>query len=382
MIYSEYLFLFQLIVMFIEMAHSNPLNSNILFERYRNENIINNRRIIRANIGDNITISCWFDLKTIMSNKKIRIRRNNNSNDKKSTPTIMNSSTTVSKNIQILKDHTGKRDNYRHHVHQHHNKYKRHPFDLKSYYDLKQSHHTNSDFLFPSASSDRTMSEPKPYQNYYQQLMKTNQNNNDDFGMNIDRFKTDSMVSNPQSETDTYRIKGNDEMSPFSLNNIKNDLSDSNDVVYELDWYFLDKKGRMNIISYGNKTRFNMRYKYKPFIANERKSIRAMLSDDNTEDEKNTGNNLKFSALYSKQYYSSSKSRSPHTNNMELTTNTGNKGYFYYLNVLIESENDEGVYQCMNPDWPDYVIQNVTVELTSNFYIKNIILYDFYNQFN
>ena len=33
----------------------------------------------------------------------------------------------------------------------------------------------------------------------------------------------------------------------------------------------------------------------------------------------------------------------------------------YYLSALIESEDDEGVYQCINPFKPNYVIQNTTI---------------------
>lgn len=41
----------------------------------------------------------------------------------------------------------------------------------------------------------------------------------------------------------------------------------------------------------------------------------------------------------------------------------------YYLSALIESEEDEGVYQCINPFKPNYVIQNTTVLITSNVFI-------------
>ncbi len=39
----------------------------------------------------------------------------------------------------------------------------------------------------------------------------------------------------------------------------------------------------------------------------------------------------------------------------------------YYLNVLIESEEDEGVYQCINPDLPNFILRNVTVLFASTY---------------
>ena len=36
-----------------------------------------------------------------------------------------------------------------------------------------------------------------------------------------------------------------------------------------------------------------------------------------------------------------------------------------YLNTLIESEDDEGVYQCIDPSLGDFNIQNITVHVKS-----------------
>jgi hypothetical protein len=114
---------------------------------------------------------------------------------------------------------------------------------------------------------------------------------------------------------------------------------------YELDWFFLDKQGHLNIISYGNQTR--SRFKYKTFMR---------ASDD--EEEFDSQLPYASSALYS-QTHSRSKLRN------RASTNT------YYLNVLIESEDDEGVYQCINPDLPNFILRNVTVMFAGKNYKKN-----------
>jgi hypothetical protein len=44
-----------------------------------------------------------------------------------------------------------------------------------------------------------------------------------------------------------------------------------------------------------------------------------------------------------------------------------NKYKLYYLTALIESDDDEGVYQCVNPDWPNFTIRNITLSIASKF---------------
>lgn len=45
----------------------------------------------------------------------------------------------------------------------------------------------------------------------------------------------------------------------------------------------------------------------------------------------------------------------------------------YFLSVLIESDQDEGIYQCINPDMPSLILKNATVLLSSNFFIVFIL---------
>ena len=136
---------------------------------------------------------------------------------------------------------------------------------------------------------------------------------------------------------------------------------------YELDWYFIDKNGQMNIISYGSETKSNM--KYQTFL-------HTLNNNEYSEDDPTTGTSDDFlpyssSALYSQT--SSSKSQAT------VNTNNDQINNIYYLTTLIESEEDEGVYQCINPDFPDLILQNVTVmfksKLIANWNLKAISQY-------
>lgn len=95
--------------------------------------------------------------------------------------------------------------------------------------------------------------------------------------------------------------------------------------------------------SYGNLTSLN--FKYKIFVRKEEVSL---------------ANPVKSNSLYSSSaLYSQTSSRSSLNKHV----------YIYYLNALIESENDEGVYLCMNPDLPNLILRNVTVLLSSTLVI-------------
>ncbi|RNA38645.1 hypothetical protein BpHYR1_043893, partial [Brachionus plicatilis] len=123
----------------------------------------------------------------------------------------------------------------------------------------------------------------------------------------------------------------NSKVEPFSIVN-----------TYELDWYFLDKKGRLNIVSYGNQTR--SRFKYKTFVKR--------LSDKDSNEKTPYS-----SALYSSSSNLRSRSEQPARKS---------SGKEYFLSVLIESEQDEGIYQCINPDMPSLILKNATVLLSRN----------------
>jgi hypothetical protein len=119
---------------------------------------------------------------------------------------------------------------------------------------------------------------------------------------------------------------------------------------YELDWYYLDKQGRMNIISYGNRT---TKSKYKLFVNTKEKPQDYYNNDydlDTAYNPRQNKNSLRYSssALYSHDY------------------TRHNRQQVYYLNALIESEDDEGVYQCINPDQPNFILSNVTIRIANN----------------
>ena len=98
--------------------------------------------------------------------------------------------------------------------------------------------------------------------------------------------------------------------------------------------------------SYGNKTKSNIKYKTFFNSANTRS-----LSDNHV-------NSLSNDMTYSSSALYSQSSRSVP------------RIYAHYLNILIESEEDEGVYQCINPDWPNFIIQNVTVQIGSKLQLN------------
>lgn len=114
-----------------------------------------------------------------------------------------------------------------------------------------------------------------------------------------------------------------------------------NKIDYEIDWFFLDNQGRMNIISYGEET--TQKYKYKTFFKNENQPQSQLRINDQ--------GGYSSSALYSQSSRSEKKTR-----------------YTYYLSALIESQEDEGVYQCINPFKPNHVIRNVTVLISRNIF--------------
>ena len=69
----------------------------------------------------------------------------------------------------------------------------------------------------------------------------------------------------------------------------------------EIDWYFSDNRGRMNIISYGNQTISNLRYKYKIYTQADTPPSPADSSSESPSS---------LSALYSQQLSSAASSSS------------------------------------------------------------------------
>jgi hypothetical protein len=161
----------------------------------------------------------------------------------------------------------------------------------------------------------------------------------------------------------------------YNKNNDENDLQDINDlntdiIKYELDWYFLDRQGRMNIISYGNRTSKDTKYKTFILANSNEGSIKTRVIDNTNTNE------LVYSssALYSQSSKSSSSNNYEFTNKNNNNINDGNRYYTYYLNALIESEDDEGVYQCINPDLPNFILRNVTVLIESMYRISFLFI--------
>jgi hypothetical protein len=153
----------------------------------------------------------------------------------------------------------------------------------------------------------------------------------------------------------------NEENEETLANSISNDNMDNENsmIKYELDWYFLDRQGRMNIISYGNRT---SKDKYRTFIA--RNIAKQMTNNHQSSDtwiRSSSELGYSSSALYSQ----ASKALSGSNGNGQQENSASY--YTYYLNTRIESEDDEGVYQCMNPDLPSFILRNVTVIVESKF---------------
>lgn len=96
------------------------------------------------------------------------------------------------------------------------------------------------------------------------------------------------------------------------------------------------------ISSYGNKTASN---KYQLFMSRD---------DEETSDQVDPATRLDGSQLSSYSSYSQTHSRSAALRKPATLLT-------HYLNVLIESEADEGVYQCINPNLANFIIRNVTV---------------------
>ena len=98
--------------------------------------------------------------------------------------------------------------------------------------------------------------------------------------------------------------------------------------------------------SYGDET--TSKFKYKTFLTNG--NSRSVNQNSNSDDSIEL-KGYSSSALYSQTYRGSSSQ----------------KFFTYYLNAYIESEEDEGVYQCINPNWPNFIIQNITVLISSKY---------------
>ncbi len=107
--------------------------------------------------------------------------------------------------------------------------------------------------------------------------------------------------------------------------------------------------------SYGEETA--SKYKYKTFFDTSSRSI-------------DTSQDSEFS-------YSSSALYSQHSQHQQGVSGE----VTYYLSALIESEDDEGVYQCINPFKPNYVIQNTTVLLSSKIFYPILLIYGFWDTY-
>jgi len=136
----------------------------------------------------------------------------------------------------------------------------------------------------------------------------------------------------------------------FNANEYDSTVRDSSFLRYELDWYYLDKQGRMNIISYGNRT---TKSKYKLFVNTKEKNLDYYNNDYDLDTPYNSRLNKNSLRYSSSALYSHDLARH-------------DKQQVYFLNALIESEDDEGVYQCINPDQPNFILSNVTIRIASN----------------
>lgn len=160
----------------------------------------------------------------------------------------------------------------------------------------------------------------------------------------------------PHRPSDDYQLS--DQHHHQQQHNEKDDVDiddgiDLSNAKYEIDWYFSDNKGRMNIISYGNKTSSNLKYKIYTHVDSpppDSSSLSALYSQQLSSNSAAPSSSSRSSQLYKHHHHNQ---RNHHQLQPQAT--------IHFLNVLIESENDEGFYQCLNPDWPNFVIRNITV---------------------
>lgn len=106
-------------------------------------------------------------------------------------------------------------------------------------------------------------------------------------------------------------------------------------------------KIKIKIYSYGNQTR--SRFKYKTFVKR--------VNDKDSLDKATYSSSALYSSSSNLRSRSEQPARKPAKNE-------------YFLSVLIESDQDEGVYQCINPDMPSLILKNATVLLSS----KNLLI--------
>ena len=118
-------------------------------------------------------------------------------------------------------------------------------------------------------------------------------------------------------------------------------------------------------------------FKYKTFVNREelsevlRAAAASMHQHNHHHNQHHSSNNMPSAPSSASALYSQTSSRSSNPNTRYV--------YTYYLNALIESEQDEGVYQCINPDSPNFVLRNVTVLIASKI---SLSLYSFINSPN
>ena len=304
---SHYFYKYFEIYLFICLFIHSKLGSYSALRRNPNRN----NQIIYAKLGDTINITCWFD------------------------PKLFNTNGYVNNLNSIQQDKRKRRRSPHLNINQNKNHSRRKSISKSSLSPVVLVNNNNNNHKHHHEKSRHS----KKSLDYY----STNENKQDNY------FK--------QS---------------ISYNN-DNDLQDSNDlntdiVKYELDWYFLDRQGRMNIISYGNRTSKDTKYKTFILANTNEGSIKTRVIDNTNE--------LIYSssALYSQSSKSFQSSNNYEFTNNNNDNNDGNRYYTYYLNALIESEDDEGVYQCINPDLPNFILRNVTVLIESmyklNFFSK------------
>ncbi len=281
-----------------------------MIKRYKSTK--NSNPVVYVNIGDSINISCIFDSNLLILND------NNNRNLKADNQNNKNN------NLFYLNAPSSSNDQFH-----------------------------SSNLFIPSSSSNSLFTN---YKNYDEFVRKRKRRFSISGGSNLRVKHHHGRPSGHLNNKNIYDLKSDD-----YEDNDDTDLTPRFDYPttlnkYELDWYFLDKNGHMNIISYGNQTK--SRHKYKTFV------ISNDVISSTQEDLKNGPHS---SALHFTQTHSRSNNVNRRNHHQQQHSNSDNHHpYTYYLNILIESESDEGVYQCINPDLPNFILRNVTVRLTSS----------------
>ena len=140
----------------------------------------------------------------------------------------------------------------------------------------------------------------------------------------------------------------------LETNNEQFEISFSNSN-YDIDWYFIDRSGKNNIIRLSLACSFFFKLIFNIVI------------------NSSYGNNIPHSKSHKYKIYVGSVNddlltfENPLPSKSQLRSLNNQHDSVIYLNTLIESEDDEGLYQCIDPNLTDFNIQNVAVRVRSKF---------------